>query len=115
MVVSPTFEAVVRAAGQRAAIVDGELTVVTVREAGARSEASAVVDRYTQLAGALGGSVEVLESSSIAHTLTAYAEQHFVTEIVLGRDQTRGLVRGSVVRDVIRDATDVDVHVIPVA
>ena len=109
------LEAVVRAAAERAAIVDSELTVVSVREGGTNDEARSAVDRYTELAEALGGSVEVLEASAVARTLAAYAQQHFVTEIVLGRDQTHGLVRGSVVRDLIRIATVVDVHVIPVA
>ena len=69
-----------------------------------------------QLANSLGGSTETLMGERVADTVLRYAQENNVTQIVLGRPSRSrwiGVLRGSTVDMLIRDAGNIGIHVVP--
>jgi two-component system sensor histidine kinase KdpD len=68
-----------------------------------------------RLVAELGGQFEVLSADDPVEAVLSYAYRHRVTQIVVGeslRPRWRELIRGSFATDLIRTASNVDVHVI---
>ena len=79
------------------------------------SQAYQDVQKALTLAQELGAEVVTTEGENVAHALAAYANEHNVTQIVMGESThswLRELMRGSVVRDVLARTKDVDVHIV---
>ena len=73
------------------------------------------LSRHLQLAQDLGARIRTLPGSSIAETVIQYARKHNVTKIVAGkplRPRWKELFNGSIVDQIIRQSTDIDVYVI---
>lgn len=114
---SPSSARLVRAAHRMAAVVRGELFALHVdRPAGRRRAADH--DRVLQnlrIAESLGARVASVESHDTASAVVAFAEQHEISRIVVGRTmRTRlyELVFGSFTMNVIRSSREADVYVI---
>ncbi len=112
---APGTDNVIRRAARIAARTKGEFLVVHVVSADQGS--SRPLDELEQLAGDLGAEWHEINRDDPARGLVDFAEQHQVTQIVLGasrRSRWAELTKGSVIRRVIRFASDsdVDVHVI---
>jgi two-component system sensor histidine kinase KdpD len=69
-----------------------------------------------QLARALGAEVHTLVAySSVSDTLVSFASEVRASQLVLGENTQswlRELVGGSIVRDILRRTSDVDVHIV---
>lgn len=73
------------------------------------------LEAHLRLAESLGATVTRLSSPRIADALLAYARQHNVTRIVIGKpthSRLRDRLRGSLVSEVVRGSGDIDIHVI---
>ena len=113
---SPQAEHVIRRAARLASRAHGELIGVHIRaEDGLEApETSALADHRHLLESLDGRFIEVF-GDDIADTLLTVAREEHATQVVLGasrRSRWTELVRGSVIGRVIRDAGDIDVHVI---
>ncbi len=111
---APGIDNVVRRAARIAARTKGDFLVVHVTNAEQRSRP---LQEIRKLAEDLGAAWHDLTSDDPARALVDFAEQHQVTQIVLGasrRSRWEEMTRGSIIRRVIRFASDsdVDVHVI---
>jgi two-component system, OmpR family, sensor histidine kinase KdpD len=83
-----------------------------------RAEAQKRVEEHALLAEDLGAEVLRLQSSDIARTLVEVAEQHQVTQIVVGqpaRSRWEELLRGSTINRLLRLSTAIDIHLVPIA
>jgi two-component system, OmpR family, sensor histidine kinase KdpD len=112
---APGTDNVVRRAARIAARTKGDFLAVHV--ASAEQTATRPVDEIRKLADDLGAEWHEISSDDPARALVDFGERHQVTQIVLGasrRSRWEELTKGSVVRRVIRFASDsdVDVHVI---
>lgn len=79
------------------------------------SRGSREAHKALQLARELGAQVVTTESDSVAGALVEYAEQVNATQIVIGASShswLREMLRGSIVREVLRRTKDVDVHIV---
>ena len=68
-----------------------------------------------QLAAALGAEVQTRQATNVAEAVVGYATEMGVTQLVLGESshsRWRELLRGSVMRDVLRLSRNVDVHIV---
>lgn len=73
------------------------------------------VDTHMRLVETLGGSVVRLTGESTADALIAYAREHNVTRIVIGKPthtRWKDRLRGSLLDEVVRASGDIDVHVV---
>ncbi len=92
----------------------GDLLVVHVREGDDPADRE-WLEQMDQLARDLGGMFEVLDADDASEAVLGFAYRQFVTQIVAGeplRSRWRELVRGSFVNRLIRQASNVDIHVI---
>jgi two-component system sensor histidine kinase KdpD len=88
--------------------------VLHVRAGERRAETHWLED-LDRLVRELGGTVEAVQSDDPVDGVLAYAYQQHVTQIVVGEPQRtrwQQLIRGSFVNDLIRKATNIDIHVI---
>jgi two-component system, OmpR family, sensor histidine kinase KdpD len=112
-------EHTLRRAARMAARAHGELLGVHVRaEDGLTYSDTSALAEHRQLLTALGGRFIEVFGDDVAHTLVSVARDERATQIVLGassRSRWAELLRGSVIGQVIRDAGDIDVHVISAA
>jgi two-component system sensor histidine kinase KdpD len=115
----PGLEPLIERAALEARRAEGKLVVVSVHDVDAHKEGgeelAAAESRYRELTLRYGGQYVVVRSSRPAQALLDYARQYHVTEIVLARGQHQekaGPLGSSIKRDVIRGATDIDVHVL---
>ncbi|GHF39870.1 two-component system sensor histidine kinase KdpD [Deinococcus metalli] len=106
----------IRRGGQFAGRLRAELHVVTVNTARLSHEQSRLLDTCREITQALGGTFEVLPAQGgVAGTLVAYVRRVNATQVVLGetsRSRWLELLRGDIIKVVLRDTRDVDVHVI---
>jgi two-component system sensor histidine kinase KdpD len=112
---APGNDAVVRRAARIAARVGGELVGVHVRARRAGDGRSAVLVDRAALVEELGGRFVELTGDDVARTLTEFARTERATQVVVGasrRPWHQELLRGSVVKQLVRDAGGLDVHVI---
>ena len=73
------------------------------------------VARALQLAEELGARVRMLPGTSVAESINVYAHKHNITKIIVGRPlrpRWREFGRGSLVDQIIRTSSDMDVYVI---
>ena len=110
----PGLEPLIERAAAEAHRAEGKLVVVSV-EAGDDAPDAAAEVRYRELTLRLGGQYVTLKSPKPAPALLDYAKHNHVTEIVLarGRHSEKGGPTGSSIkRDIIREASQIDVHVL---
>ena len=112
---APGTDNVIRRAARIAARTKGDFLAVHVTSA--EQNTSRPLDELKKLADDLSAQWHDVNSDDPARALVDFAERHQVTQIVLGasrRSRWEELTKGSVVRRVIRFASDsdVDVHVI---
>jgi two-component system, OmpR family, sensor histidine kinase KdpD len=116
---APDAEHLIRRAARLASHAHGELVGVHVRAAdGLTGPDSSALAEHRRLLTALGGRFVEVFGDDVARTLLTIARDERVTQIVLGasrRSRWSELVRGSVIRQIIRDSGDIDVHVISAA
>jgi len=120
--VPPTTQAqqLVRRGFRLAERLQGCLIVLHVSEPRKRldpkiAEGQHEVQKALQLAKELGAEVVTLDGPNIADTLIRYANEHNVTQIVMGESTHSWLqevLHGSVVREVLGRTKDVDVHIV---
>ncbi|HXZ66258.1 MAG TPA: hypothetical protein VEH05_16080, partial [Streptosporangiaceae bacterium] len=117
----PGMEALIRRAAAQAAGVDGVFRVATVRTA--QPGQDGVVAEYGTLTEQLGGEFVVLTAASSAASrgapstaaaLAEFAAQNKVTQLVLARTKPSPAGRYPVLRELMRQARDVELHVLPV-
>jgi two-component system sensor histidine kinase KdpD len=115
---APGTDAVVRRAARIAARTKADLDAVHViaAEESSRKDAASI-EVLHKLADDLGAQWHELKRDDPARALVDFAQEHQITQIVLGssrRSRWEELTRGSVVQRVLRFAadSDVDVHVI---
>jgi two-component system sensor histidine kinase KdpD len=80
-----------------------------------RSRGYQEAQKALRLAGELGAEVVTRPASKVADALVDYASEINATQIVMGestRSWLRELIEGSVIREVLRRAQDVDVHIV---
>ncbi|MFB9081110.1 sensor histidine kinase KdpD [Deinococcus wulumuqiensis] len=111
-----TAARLIRRGGQLSERLHGELHVVTVRPERLGQEQSRLLDVCREITDALGGHFEVLErDKGIGAALVAYAGRVHATQIVMGetsRSRWAELLRGDIIKFVLRETRGVDVHVI---
>lgn len=120
--VPPTVQAqqLVRRGFRLAERLQGCLIVLYVTEPRKRldpkiAEGQHEVQKALQLAKELGAEVVTLDGPNIADALVSYANDHQVTQIVMGESThtwLQDLLQGSVVRNVLGRTKDVDVHIV---
>jgi NitT/TauT family transport system ATP-binding protein len=109
----PGMESLLRRASAQAAQVDGAFAAAAVRLAQPGPEEDRLLAAYAALAAQLGGELTVLAGPSPAAALAEHARQHEVTEMMLARATTSSPGRYPVLRDLVRLARDVELHVLP--
>jgi two-component system sensor histidine kinase KdpD len=115
---SPLSERLVRAARRLADELKAEWFAVYVETSGHARLAPSARDRIArtlQLAEELGAKATSLPGHSVAETVVDYARTHNITKIIAGkplRPRWKELVQGSVVDQIIRQSSNIDVYVI---
>lgn len=115
---APGSDAVVRRAARMARRIKGELIVLHVRDTEREgSGAAPALNGLRTVAEDVGGTWMEVEGDDPARTVVSVAAAHQVTQIVVGatkRTRWDEVVRGSVVRKILRFAAEagIDVHVI---
>ncbi len=74
------------------------------------------LEEHALLAEDLGAEVIRTKSKDIARTLVEIAQEHQVTQIVLGqpaRSHWEELIRGSIINRLLRFRTDINIHLVP--
>jgi two-component system, OmpR family, sensor histidine kinase KdpD len=116
----PGLEPLVERSAREARRAEGKLVVVSVSPAdisdpSQQAEADAATERYQELTLKLGGQFVNLRSNKPAQALMDYAKKNHVTEIVLARGDHKeksGPLGSSIKREIIRGASQIDVHVL---
>jgi two-component system sensor histidine kinase KdpD len=114
---SPNADRLLRRGSRMAARVNGELVGVHVRSAdGAAKQGSAdALDRQRELLAELGGRYAEITAIDVAGALVNFARAENATQLVLGashRSRWSELLGGSIINRAVREASDIDVHVI---
>lgn len=110
----PALEPLIQRAAAEARRAEGKLVVVSVAQ-GSPDESQEATGRYRELTLQLKGQFVTLKSSKPAQALLDYARKNHVTEIVLARgdhSQKSGPLASSIKREIIRGASQTDVHVL---
>jgi two-component system sensor histidine kinase KdpD len=114
----PGLEPLIERAAAEATRAEGKLVVVMVDSSEGKpssDEALAAALRYQQLTLKYGGQFVTLRSTKPAQALLDYAKHNHVTEIVLargGHSEKTGPLGSSIKREIIRGASQIDVHVL---
>jgi two-component system sensor histidine kinase KdpD len=107
-------EALIRRGARLAQRAGSDLLVVYV-ESGEDRDPPGWADTMRKLVAELGGEFEVLRGDDPIETVLSYAYRQHVTQIIVGeslRSRLKELFRGSFVNELIRKASNVDIHVI---
>jgi nucleotide-binding universal stress UspA family protein len=107
-------EDLIRRGGRIAQRTQGDLFVVHV-STGEGEPDPAWIEQIRRLTQDLGGDFEVLPAEDPVEAVLSFAYQQHVTQILVGeslRSRWQELLRGSFVNQLIRKASNVDVHVI---
>ncbi len=110
----PGMESLLRRSAALAAQVDGAFSAAVVRSAQPTADEERLVGAYAALTAQLGGELAVLSSAAPAQALAELAHLRDVTEMVLARSTTSSAGRYPLLRDLVRVARDVELHVLPV-
>ncbi|AMV19451.1 sensor histidine kinase [Planctomyces sp. SH-PL14] len=115
---SPFSAKLVRGARRLAGSLQAPLTalhVVSIRSPRLSSEDRQRLDQNLRLAEELGAKVDTITADRFAEGVVAYAREHNVTKIVVGKPQGRSLrdwFRESAIDELIRISDDIDIYVI---
>jgi two-component system sensor histidine kinase KdpD len=113
---APGGEDLIRRAARMAARAKGDLLGVHVRSGdGLTGPPSGNLERHRELLRELGGSYREVVATDPTSGLLSVARAEHATQLVLGssqRSRLTELARGSVINAVIRQAGDLDIHVI---
>ena len=113
---APGGEALIRRASRMAARSKGDLLGVHVRSGdGLAGAPPGELERHRELLKELGGVYREVAAPDPVSGLVAFARSEHATQLILGsshRSRLSELLRGSVINSVIRQAGDLDVHVI---
>ncbi len=113
---APNGERLLRRGSRMAARVNGELVGVHVRRAdGIAPQPGSALERQQQLLNELGGRYAEITAINVASALVAFARSENATQLVLGasrRSRLGEIIHGSIINEAVREATDIDVHVI---
>jgi len=113
---SPSGEHLIRRAARVAQRSKADLLGVHVQSTDGLTNASGeLLERHRQLLSDLGGSYHEVVGSDVARALTQFARSEHATQLVLGatrRSRWAELTRGSIINAALREAGDLDVHVI---
>ncbi|HEX5949606.1 MAG TPA: universal stress protein, partial [Actinomycetota bacterium] len=107
-------ENLVRRGARIAQRAQGDLFVLHVK-GDARSADESWLSEMDRLTRDLGGTFEVVASDSVVDAVLAYAYRNHVTQVVVGesmRSRWAEVLRGSVVNELIRRASNLDIHLI---
>ena len=111
-----TAARLIRRGGQLAERLHGELHVVTVKAERVTQEQARLLDVCREITAALGGHFEVLEpGEGVGAALVGYSRRVHATQMVMGetsRSRWAELLRGDIIKYVLRQTRGVDVHVI---
>ena len=113
---APGGETLIRRASRMAQRAKGELFGVHVRaHTGLAGPATGQLERHRELLKELGGTYREVVASDPTAGLLTFARAEHATQLVLGssqRSRWAHLTSGSVINNVIRQAGDIDIHVI---
>jgi two-component system, OmpR family, sensor histidine kinase KdpD len=113
---APGGEDLIRRAARMARRTKGDLVGAhVVRSAGLTHPEPVLLARQQRLLEELGGSWHDIVGEDVPSTIVAFATAQHATQIVLGtsrRSRVTELLHGSVINRILRDARDIDVHVI---
>ncbi len=109
----PGMESLLRRAAALAAGVDGVFRVAVVPSAQPGPDESRLLAEYAALTEQLGGQFVTLAGPSPAAALAEYASEQKVTQLVLARTQSNQPGRYPVLRELVRVARGVELHVLP--
>jgi len=113
---APGGETLIRRAARMAQRTKGDLLGVHVRSAtGLAGPPTELLERHRRLLEELGGTYNEIVAADPPMGLVDFARAEHATQLVLGssqRSRWHELTRGSVINAVIRQAGDIDVHVI---
>ncbi len=114
----PDGDALIRRAARMAQRTRGDLIGVHIRSTSGLAERKGEGSRLgeqRQLLESLGGAYHEVAGDDVGRALVEFAKAERATQLVLGatrRSRWNDLLRGSVVTQVLRQADDIDVHVI---
>lgn len=113
---APSGARLIRRGYRRAQRMKADLTVVTVSPGPGliTPENANRLEQHRNLARKLGAEVVELYGTHVPRVLLAYANQHHVTEIIFGeshRSRWQEFFRGSVINDILRLSTGIDILV----
>jgi two-component system sensor histidine kinase KdpD len=113
---APAGDQLIRRAARMARRAKGDLLGVHVRtDDGLSKPPSELLQRHRVLLEELGGTCHQVVGSDIAAALVGFARAQHATQLVLGtshRSRWTEITRGSVINNVLRQANEIDVHVI---
>jgi two-component system sensor histidine kinase KdpD len=113
---APSGEHLIRRGARMAQRGHGDLVGVHVRSSdGLAAGPNALLERHRQLLADLGGEYHEAIGADVADTMLQFARRENATQLVLGasrRSRWSEMTRGSVINRVIRQASEIDVHVI---
>jgi two-component system sensor histidine kinase KdpD len=116
---APNADALIRRAARMARRTRGDLLGVHVRSTdGLATPPTDAMRAHRELLTQLGGEYHEIAGDDIGAVLVQFARAEHATQLVLGashRSRWHDLVRGSVISRVLRDAAQIDVHVISYA
>jgi two-component system, OmpR family, sensor histidine kinase KdpD len=106
-------EMLIRRGARIAGRTHGDLLIIHVTEEG--DSGGEWLDQTKALVDELGGTMEVLQGENAVEAVLAYAYRQQVTQILVGeslRSRLKEMLRGSFVNELIRKASNIDIHVI---
>ncbi len=112
---APNGERLLRRGARMAARTRADLLAVHIRTHEEPPPVVAALDRYRDLATALGGQFAIIAGPQIAESLVAFARSENATQLILGasrQNRWSALLRGSVIQRVLDGAGPIDVHVV---
>lgn len=113
---APSGDHLIRRAGRMARRTQGDLIGVHIRrDDGLTHPDSSLLTSQKQLLADLGGTYREVVGSDVPHALVQFAHAEKATQLVLGatkRSRISELTQGSVINQVLREADEIDVHVI---
>jgi two-component system sensor histidine kinase KdpD len=109
----PGMESLLRRAAALAAGVDGVFRVAVVPSVEPGPDERKLLADYAALTEQLGGEFVALAGPSPAAALAGYASQQKVTQLVLARTRSNQAGRYPVLRELVRLARGVELHVLP--
>ena len=111
----PDAEALIQRGARLATIVEGSLTVLSVRTRSRSDAEKQKLGQYATLVHELGGEFVTLHGGNAAAIVADYARTHLATEVILGRGPRQPWWQfwsRTFTADVIRRLKDVDVHIL---